>query len=113
MRGLRGVEQPPLAVRRSAGAAWTLALRCWTDGFGAVRADAYVGVCVRARCDRAFFRDGVSSFVTEPLFGRDGVSSFVTDPFFGLGSLEFPDELEDPSDRRMYCIPCWKAYALG
>ena len=23
------------------------------------------------------------------------------------------DELEDPSDLRMYCIPCWKAYALG
>ena len=23
------------------------------------------------------------------------------------------DQLEDPSDERMYCIPCWKAYALG
>ena len=38
----------------------------------------------REFCDRAFSRDGVSSFVTESFF-RDGVSSFVTEPFFGMG----------------------------
>ena len=60
---------------------------------------------------RAFFRDGVASYVTEPFFGmgsrvlwptlfsgwgrefcdraffRDGVASFVTEPFSGMRSF--------------------------
>ena len=46
-------------------------------------------------CDRAFFRDGVASFVTDPFLGmgcefcdrpfsRDGVASFVTPTLFGM-----------------------------